>query len=40
MWPTVPHFKTSVYHANAYDAVWAIALSLNASDEILRNQVK
>ncbi|CAD5114763.1 DgyrCDS3807 [Dimorphilus gyrociliatus] len=38
MWPTVSRFGTSLYHANAYDAVWAIALSLNASEDVLKNQ--
>ncbi|KAK2163462.1 hypothetical protein LSH36_79g07008 [Paralvinella palmiformis] len=34
-WPTLEHYGYNAYHPNGYDAVWAIALALNSTAQII-----
>lgn len=38
-WPTYEQYGFNDYHPNGYDAIWAAALALNASKEILAQEV-
>ena len=38
-WPTYEQYGFNDYHPNGYDAIWAAALALNASIEILAQEV-